>query len=165
MRDVSRLRDYIENTSTNTVERDVTEEVDDDDFEVLRDSPEIADGKFKLEIGAWHAYLAHSSLTYALTAHIAKTNTNDDEETANPATPTQAQTLSIYITSLTVGLAHTDYEMSTSMFAAIKSQDDRAGERGARAHWAWEYWQDSWVFRQGSEVWGTSRDANFLLLV
>lgn len=50
--------------------------------------------------------------------------------------------------------AHADYEMPSSMFAAIKCQDDRAGERGARAKWAWEYWQDGWVFRQESEVWG-----------
>lgn len=28
-------------------------EVDDDDFEVLRESPELADGKFKLEICEW----------------------------------------------------------------------------------------------------------------
>ena len=44
--------------------------------------------------------------------------------------------------------------MSASMFAAIKCQDDRVGERGARAEWAWECWQNLWVFRQGSEVWG-----------
>ena len=44
--------------------------------------------------------------------------------------------------------------MSASMFAAIKCQDDRVGERGARAEWAWEYWHNNWVFRQGSEVWG-----------
>ena len=42
------------------------------------------------------------------------------------------------------------------MFAAIKCQDDRVGERGARAEWAWEYWHNNWVFRQGSEVWGQS---------
>ena len=67
-------------------------------------------------------------------------------------------TLSLYITSLTLDFAHTDYEMSASMFAAIKCQDDRIGERGARAEWAWEYWQHSWSFRQGSEVWGEYGD-------
>ena len=50
--------------------------------------------------------------------------------------------------------AHADYEIYTSMFAAIKCQDDRVGERGARAEWAWEHWQNNWSFRQGSEVWG-----------
>ncbi|OBZ76111.1 hypothetical protein A0H81_03927 [Grifola frondosa] len=39
------------------------------------------------------------------------------------------------------------------MFAGIKCQDDRVGERGARVRWAWENWQDGWTFRQGSEVW------------
>ena len=50
--------------------------------------------------------------------------------------------------------AHPEYEMYTSMFAAIKCQEDRAGERGARAEWAWEFWQNDWVFREDSEVWG-----------
>lgn len=63
-------------------------------------------------------------------------------------------TLSLYITSLMVDYSNADYEMSTSMFAAIKCQDDRVGERGARVDWAWEYWHDGWVFRQESEVWG-----------
>jgi hypothetical protein len=42
------------------------------------------------------------------------------------------------------------------MMAAIKCQDDRVGERGARAEWVWEFWQNDWAFRQGSEVWGKS---------
>lgn len=40
------------------------------------------------------------------------------------------------------------------MMTSIKCQDDRAGERGARPEWVWEYWQTDWVFRQESEVWG-----------
>lgn len=55
-----------------------------------------------------------------------------------------------------------DYEMPASMFTAIKCQDDKVGERGARAEWAWEYWQDGWVFRQESEVWG---EANATILL
>ena len=51
--------------------------------------------------------------------------------------------------------AHTDYEIVASMFAGIKCQDDRAGERGARPDWVWEYWQNDWTFREDSEVWGT----------
>lgn len=43
------------------------------------------------------------------------------------------------------------------MFAGIKCQDDRVGERGARTEWAWEYWQNDWVFREDSEVWGEGR--------
>ena len=47
-----------------------------------------------------------------------------------------------------------DYETSASMMAAIKCQDDRVGERGARPDWVWEFWQNDWVFRRESEVWG-----------
>lgn len=43
--------------------------------------------------------------------------------------------------------------------AAIKCQDDRVGERGARPDWVWEHWQNDFVFRQESEVWGTVLDA------
>ena len=50
--------------------------------------------------------------------------------------------------------AHTDYEIYASMFAGIKCQDDRAGERGARPDWVWEFWQNDWTFREDSEVWG-----------
>lgn len=63
-------------------------------------------------------------------------------------------TLSLYITSLMVDLIQDNYEAHASMMAAIKCQDDRAGERGARPEWVWEFWQNNWVFRRGSEVWG-----------
>jgi len=53
-----------------------------------------------------------------------------------------------------VDLIQDNYEAYASMMAAIKCQDDRAGERGARPEWAWEFWQNNWVFRRGSEVWG-----------
>ena len=49
VRDVSRLKDHIETPPSN--EGDAPpEEIDDDEFEVLRESPELGDGKFKLEI-------------------------------------------------------------------------------------------------------------------
>lgn len=67
---------------------------------------------------------------------------------------TQPRTLSLYVTSVMLEFAHADYEISASMFAGIKCQDDRAGERGARHDWAWEFWQNDWVFREDSEVWG-----------
>lgn len=66
----------------------------------------------------------------------------------------QTPTLSLFVTSVMLEYAHTDYEICSSMFAGIKCQDDRAGERGARAGWAWEFWQDEWTFREDSEVWG-----------
>ena len=49
-----------------------------------------------------------------------------------------------------------EYEISASMLAAIKCQDDRVGERGARADWAWDTWQTEWTFRQDNEVWRES---------
>lgn len=47
-----------------------------------------------------------------------------------------------------------EYEAYASMTAAVKCQDDLAGQRGARPDWVWEFWQNDWVFRKGSEVWG-----------
>lgn len=64
-------------------------------------------------------------------------------------------TLSLYITSLVVDFSQNNYEMSATMMAAIKAQDDKAGERGARADFVWEVWENNWIFRQESEVWGT----------
>jgi hypothetical protein len=69
----------------------------------------------------------------------------------NPAD--EVQTLSLYITSLMLDFPH-EYETSASMMTAIKCQDDRVGERGARAEWIWDFWQDRWKFRPDSEVWG-----------
>jgi hypothetical protein len=63
-------------------------------------------------------------------------------------------TLSLFITSLMLEYSHPEFAHSASMMAAIKCQDDRAGERGARANWVWENWQNDWLFRQESEVWG-----------
>ncbi|KAF9478172.1 hypothetical protein BDN70DRAFT_880338 [Pholiota conissans] len=61
--------------------------------------------------------------------------------------------LSLYITSLVLDFAQEEHETHASMMAAIKCQDDRIGERGARPEWIWEFWQNDWVFRHESEVW------------
>ena len=66
----------------------------------------------------------------------------------------QVQTLSLYITSLMLDFPLHEYETSASMMTAIKCQDDRVGERDARAEWIWEFWEDRWKFRLDSEVWG-----------
>ena len=61
--------------------------------------------------------------------------------------------LSLCVTSLMLDLGQgPEYEVT--MMAAVKVQDDRGGERGARADWVWEYWEKEWSFRQDSEVWG-----------
>jgi hypothetical protein len=73
-----------------------------------------------------------------------------------PADGTTSNTtaLSLYITSLMVDFTQDEYEAYASMVAAVKCQDDLAGQRGARPEWVWEFWQNDWVFRRGSEVWG-----------
>ncbi|KAI0650571.1 hypothetical protein C8Q79DRAFT_901071 [Trametes meyenii] len=111
VRDVNRLRDHVENPTSE-------EEPDDDDFEILKEGVDLGDGKFKLEISTFHPLR-----------------------------------LALHITCLAIDYAHLDYETCASMFAAIKCQDDRVGERGARAEWVWEHWQSNWVFRTESEVW------------
>jgi hypothetical protein len=63
--------------------------------------------------------------------------------------------LSLYITSLALDFSLPEDETPATMMAAIKCQDDRIGERGARTEWVWDFWQDDWIFRQESEVWGT----------
>ncbi|KAI0832595.1 hypothetical protein BC628DRAFT_1347451 [Trametes gibbosa] len=135
VRDVSRLKDHIENPTATEGE----DSPDDDDFEILKDSPELGDGKFKLEISATR-----------------DSEFRPDVEGASvPFVRTGLSRLALHITCLSIDYARQDYgsEVSASMFAAIKSQDDRVGERGARAEWVWENWQSNWVFGQDREVW------------
>lgn len=72
------------------------------------------------------------------------------------AEATNTHTLSFYVTCLMLDDPNAEYEISASMLAAIKCQDDRVGERGARADWAWDTWQTEWTFRQDNEVWRES---------
>lgn len=48
VRDVHRLRDYMENMDAGTEATD---------FDVLRESPMLGDGKFKLEIGVFRLFV------------------------------------------------------------------------------------------------------------
>ncbi|KAF7798358.1 hypothetical protein EIP86_009579 [Pleurotus ostreatoroseus] len=127
VRDVHRLRDHVENGT------DISQDANDGvEFEVLKESHLLGDGKFRLG--------------------IAKSSTSEHSDPSSPQR-TQPTTLSLYVTSVMLEYAHTDYEIYTSMFAGIKCQDDRAGERGARPEWVWEFWQNEWTFREDSEVW------------
>ncbi|KAI0089090.1 hypothetical protein BDY19DRAFT_993323 [Irpex rosettiformis] len=130
VKDVHRLRDHIELSDK---AQDISNA---DTFDVLTEEPMLADGKFKLEIGK-------------------KSSPDPVETTNNEPSVIRAQppTLSLYVVSVMLEYAHADYEISSSMFAGIKCQDDCAGERGARPEWAWEFWQNDWVFREDSEVW------------
>ncbi|KAI0082392.1 hypothetical protein K474DRAFT_510158 [Panus rudis PR-1116 ss-1] len=120
------------------------------DFEILKESPMLGDGKYKLEIGWFQSSFAHMEIHPGTTA---KTTSTDPSSSTIPIIKAQQGSLSLFVTNVMLEYAHADYEIYTSMFAAIKCQDDRVGERGARAHWAWEYWQNEWVFREDSEVW------------
>lgn len=105
--------------------------------ELLRESPIIGDGKFKLEV----------------CASCAPTG---PETSQDPASPTDAR-LSAFVTSLMLDYApHTDTELCATMMAAIKVRGDFAGERGARADWVWEFWDQEWTFRKESEFWECS---------
>lgn len=126
VRDVAKLRDFIEGSPEPELSPEDNSNPNSpvaEDFDILKHSPVIGDGKFKLEIAR-------------------------NGSTASP------DSLSLYITPLMLDFAHPTYEMSATMMAGIKCQDDRAGERGARADWAFEVWHD-WVFRADNEVWGT----------
>ncbi|KII94908.1 hypothetical protein PLICRDRAFT_128240, partial [Plicaturopsis crispa FD-325 SS-3] len=128
VRDVHKLRNFVEGCEVE--QSDETTAPEPDDFEILKESPMIGEGKFKLE--------------------IARTPQPD----SGTATETETTpTLSVYITSLMLDFPHSDFAMSASMMTAIKCQDDRVGERGARAEWVWEHWQSDWTFRHESEVW------------
>ncbi|KAI0775947.1 hypothetical protein BD413DRAFT_648910 [Trametes elegans] len=128
VRDVSKLRDYVENGAATEDAADP----DGEDFEILRESAEMGDSKFKVEI--WQEGTPVSAIPI-------------------PAIRADPPRLCLHITCLSILYAHQDYETSASMFAAIKCQDDRMGERGARADWVWENWQNNWVFRHDNEVW------------
>ncbi|THV08322.1 hypothetical protein K435DRAFT_641597 [Dendrothele bispora CBS 962.96] len=130
VRNVAKLRDYVEGIGNEATEGSEDSSNADVDFEVLKLSPIMGDNKFKLE--------------------IAPTPLNDVD--ANAKTPG----LSLYVTSLILDYAHAEYEINASMMAAIKCQDNRLGERGARPDWVWEHWQNDWAFRQESEVWACS---------
>lgn len=136
---VAKLRDFVEDNG-----QEETSEGDRDEFEILRESPMLGDGKYKLEIGTKQAAFL---LSLSQRSYLARTPT--DAETAT----TQLPTLSLFVTSLMLDYANAEYEVSASMLAAIKCQDDRVGERGARADWAWDTWQTEWTFRQDNEVW------------
>ena len=144
VRDVHRLRDHVERSDRADASSANT-------FDVLTEEPTLADGKFKLEIGDCPVSMLYNVDTYHSEAKPPPLETT---ETESPAIGAHLPTLSLYVTSVMLEFAHADYEISASMFAGIKCQDDRAGERGARPDWAWEFWQNDWVFREDSEVWG-----------
>ncbi|KAJ7094524.1 hypothetical protein B0H15DRAFT_829907 [Mycena belliarum] len=124
VRDVRKLRDFVEDIEPENREDEQRSAIDPHDFEVLKHSPMIGDDKFKLE--------------------IARLSTEGETRADN-----KCPTLSVSITSLILDFAH-HYEMNASIMAAIKCPDDRVG---ARPEWIWEFWENDWVFRRENEVW------------
>lgn len=151
IKNVAALRDYVEETpgllDANTPDSALDNGSDDRIPEVLKQSPMIGENgenKFKVEIGR--------SLV-------------PEEQPATPTSPARSSTesasqlirlpsLSLYITSLFLDFAHPEYEFCTAIMVAIKSHEDRAGERGARSDWLWESWEREFVFRKDAEFWG-----------
>src|SRR5712691_6749077 len=102
-----------------------------------------------------------------LILEVVSARTPSDTDTEHSTT--HLPTLSLYVTCLMLDYPNAEYEIAASMLAAIKCQDDRIGERGARADWAWDFWQTEWTFRQDNEVWrklllGVSFPFAFLIL-
>lgn len=136
VRNVRKLREFVEQvpgeteTETGTVDENgqISEQLEADDFEILKQSPILGDHKFKLE--------------------ISRTSPGQDNE----GTSSSPSSLCLYITCLTLDLMP-HLELPTAMMIAIKCQDDRMGEKGARPDWVWVNWQQDFVFRQDSEVW------------
>lgn len=136
--DLERLSRFIESDTDLNGDDDQSSVKDDDQsFEILSQSPLLGDGKFKLEIGVWPVF--HEKPLPRVTFLQART----------PG----AQTLSLYVTSLVVGYSNNDYEVSATVLAAIKTNNNKVGERG-RTEWVWKEWRNDWTFRQESEVWG-----------
>ncbi|KAF8591487.1 hypothetical protein K439DRAFT_1380451 [Ramaria rubella] len=133
VRNAHALRDFVEKEQHGTAAEGAEEP-----HEVLRESPMLGDGKFKLEI-------------------VRASNHESDPAAATPSSsPAQhvntSSSLSLCVTSLLLDLAQgPEYEVT--MMAAVKVQDNRDSERGPRADWVWEYWENEWSFRQDSEVW------------
>ncbi|EIN10612.1 hypothetical protein PUNSTDRAFT_100257 [Punctularia strigosozonata HHB-11173 SS5] len=144
VRDVRRLKDFVEadhvDGASAPSEYDRVHEDTSSSFGVFRDSPLLGDGKFKLEIGMLAPVLK------TLRSHIPAMSS-----TSIQSNPGSERILVLSITSLMVDFHQADYD--ASIMVAIKCQDDKAGERGARPAWVWEAWQNEWTFRSDSEVW------------
>ncbi|CAE6441053.1 unnamed protein product [Rhizoctonia solani] len=144
VRDVAGLKEYLDHWSaeqTSTVTHANQGNLDDRGSnsvpELLRESPIIGDGKFKLEVCASCAPIS--------------------PDTPQDSTGHIDARLSAFVTSLMLDYApHTDTELCTTMMAAIKVREDLAGERGARADWVWEFWDQEWTFRKENEFWECS---------
>ncbi|GJJ07522.1 hypothetical protein Clacol_001724 [Clathrus columnatus] len=115
-----------------------SESVEEHEHEILRESPIIGDGKFKLEIAR------STPDDFALSLHTKHPSSSTEES--------YTHTLSLFLTSLIV-----DIEYDVTIMVAIQTISDKGIEPGgAHLNWVWEHWQQNWKFCQGSEVWECS---------
>ncbi|CAG8622139.1 10343_t:CDS:2, partial [Acaulospora colombiana] len=129
---------------------------------ILRETPMVGDGKFKLEISR----VAPSDETNPSLS--VTPDSNEDVPPASIIIPgnselTTATTLSLCLTSLQLDFLP-DCEIATTVMAGIKADANFSGQRGARTEWVWETWED-FVFRKGSEFWDEDTgDVQFVCL-
>jgi hypothetical protein len=117
---------------------------------VLRETPMVGDGKFKLEISR-----AVIDDTTSTTSGPVQTSDGTVTEPISITINSEARNppaLSLCLTSLQLDY-DPECEITTTVMAGIKSSSDFTGQRGARTEWVWEMWDD-FVFRKGSEFWG-----------
>ncbi|KAG8884903.1 hypothetical protein FRB98_002101 [Tulasnella sp. 332] len=152
IKNVAALRDYVEETpgllDANTADSTLDIGSDDRIPEVLKQSPMIGENgenKFKVEIGR--------SLVPEEQPATPTSPTRGTEPLTSPSQLVRLPSLSLYITSLFLDFAHPEYEFCTAIMVAIKSHEDRVGERGARSDWLWESWEREFVFRKDAEFW------------
>jgi hypothetical protein len=104
----------------------MSDNVEANTFDLLKEEPLPGDGKIKLEIGNTY----HNPLLLILANH---------SQTDTPVIKTQSQipSLVLFVTSVMLEYAHSDSEISSSMSRFARM--DCTGERGARPEWAWEF--------------------------
>lgn len=116
---------------------------------LLRETPEVAEGKFKLEI--CRAVRDDASVTEV------PGQANDGDTAESIAVKVNPEAAGPPVLSLCLTYLQLDYdpdcEIAATIMAGIKTTSDFVGQRGARTEWVWEIWED-FVFRKGSEFWG-----------
>lgn len=145
------LKDFVENQSlhsaTSSSQNDENHANQGPVPSILRETPLVADGKFKLEIN--RVVIDDATST---TSGSGQTNESAATETSTNSEAHNIPVLSLCLTSLQLDF-DPHYEIATTIMAGVKCSSDFTGQRGARTEWVWEMWED-FVFRKGSEFWG-----------
>ncbi|KAG8904032.1 hypothetical protein FRB99_002374 [Tulasnella sp. 403] len=149
IKDVAALRDYLEQTDgqSGSADRVNASGADDDRIPyILKQSPMIGgngENKFKVEIGR---------STVAQERSMTPTGSPSPTPRSS-SSASRVSTLSLYVIALFIDFAHPEYEFLSANMVGIKSPENRAGDRGARSDWVWEFWEHDFSFRSGNEFW------------